>query len=440
MKILRTLEKIYVVISLLFLANGLLPRAIAEDDPTARWQPDIGYRIGQLIVYSILVPLLLVHWRKILRGLLHSSWIVALCALAIISASWSNDIRFTLFSGISLSAMTLFGVYIATCFEWDEQLTMFGWLSVIAVAGSILMAIFVPAYGISHDLHSGAVKGLFPNKNIMARQMVFAILIFALGKPKQIPAWLRHTSLAGACILLLLANAATALVTLLACIVTFPVLYLVRLPRKKTLPLWVPLTPVFAVGILAVITNYSLLAEAVGRNSTLTGRVPLWNAVLEAIGEKPWLGYGFNIFWKREPGALAKIFYTVHFQAAHAHDGYLDILLAMGVVGLLVFIGGLITNFWRAGEVFRSGEIPGAKWPLIFLVSFAIFNVTESAILRPMSFLWIPYVIVYVSLALLKTEEAHAPAPEPSREIVGNGNVEADRDGGHGGIVPGYGV
>ena len=47
--ILRKIEKFYVVISILFLASGVIQRAVAEDDPTARWQPDIGYRVGQLI-------------------------------------------------------------------------------------------------------------------------------------------------------------------------------------------------------------------------------------------------------------------------------------------------------------------------------------------------------------------------------------------------------
>ena len=72
--------------------------------------------------------------------------------------------------------------------------------------------------------------------------------------------------------------------------------------------------------------------------------------------------------------------YTVHFPAAHAHNGYLDILLAMGVVGLLVFLGGFVTSIWRAAKLFQANEIPGAKWPLFVLLFFAVFNLAESAI------------------------------------------------------------
>ena len=63
--------------------------------------------------------------------------------------------------------MTMFAIYVASCFDWDGQLDIFGWMSVIAVVGSCFMAIFVPSFGISKDVHWGAVKGLFPNKNII---------------------------------------------------------------------------------------------------------------------------------------------------------------------------------------------------------------------------------------------------------------------------------
>lgn len=439
MKIFRICEKIYIVTSLLFFSGGLLQRAIAEDDHVARWTPDTGYRIGQFIIYVLLLPLLAVHWRKILRAVRYSGWIVALCFLAGLSASWSSDIRFTGLSAISLTALTLFAIYFASCFSWDEQLSMFAWLSVIVVLGSCFMAIFIPSYGISQDIHWGAVKGLFPNKNIMGRQMVFAILTLALAEPIAMPTWIRRSCLATAVVLLLLANAATSLVTAIFCALMFPVLYLLRVSKRRTLPLWVPIAPIVVLSLIGAIANYGALAHALGRNATLTGRVPLWNAVIGAIGHRPLLGYGYNIFWKRDSGELAKVIYAARFAAVHAHDGYLDILLAMGALGLLVFFGGYLTNLFRAIRVFQLGEIRGAKWPLFFLLFFAVFNLTESAILRPMSFLWIPFVSTFVSLALMRVS-ATAEDPHYARSVVARAALEGGNHGGVDGIVPGYGV
>ena len=42
MKTLRSLEKIYVVLAMLFLTNGLIPRSVAENDQAGQLQPVLG--------------------------------------------------------------------------------------------------------------------------------------------------------------------------------------------------------------------------------------------------------------------------------------------------------------------------------------------------------------------------------------------------------------
>ena len=126
------------------LNQRIFQKAVAQSDVAGQTSPVPEDRIGELLVCLILVPLLIVHSKKIFHALRHSGWIIALCSLAIASAAWSSDPRLTLRRGILLTAITMFAVYVASCFEWDEQLDLFGWLSVIAVVGSAFMAIFVP--------------------------------------------------------------------------------------------------------------------------------------------------------------------------------------------------------------------------------------------------------------------------------------------------------
>ena len=161
MKTLRSLEKIYVVLAMLFLTNGLIPRSVAENDQAGQLQPVLGRpnrNHRSVFDFNSVVSR---AWRKIIPAVQRSGWIIALCGLAVASAAWSYDVQLTFRRGILLSAMTMFAIYVGSCFDWDEQLDLFGWLSVIAVVGSALMAIFVPYYGISHDVHAGSLKGLF---------------------------------------------------------------------------------------------------------------------------------------------------------------------------------------------------------------------------------------------------------------------------------------
>ena len=438
MQIPRNIEKIYVVLSMLFLGSGLIPRTADEGDTVAQILQGPADKYGQLVVYALLVPLLLFNWKRIAHGLRHSGWIVALCGLVLASALWSFNWRFTAQRGLLLTAMTLFGIYIATCFDWDEQLNLFGWLSVVAVFGSAFMAVFVPTYGLSHDLHQGAVKGLFSHKNMLGRQMAFAVLTMWLARPKSIPGWLRVATVAGGLLLLALSNAITALLSFLLCVAIYPVIYLVRLRRRNTLPLWIPLVPLFAMVLFGVYANYGTILQAAGRSATLTGRTAIWHATESAIANRLWLGYGHDVFWNRWNMDLAKVNYMLGFRPPHAHNGYLDILLSIGVIGLLVFLAGFVAAFLRAVRLFKADDINGARWPLLILIFIAAFNMGESSMFRQFSFLWIPYVSIYVSLAMMMAEarvRAFVETPVP-----GSTSYSRDEERGNPGILPDYSV
>ncbi len=292
-------------------------------------------------------------------------------------------------------------------------------MSVIAVIGSVFMAVFIPSYGISQDVHWGTVKGLFPHKNVMGAQMVFAILILGLARPRGIPRLLRIATLVMAYILLVLTHSATAMLTMAVCIAMYPLLHLIRFSGKRTLPLWVPFVPLLAMAVFAGLANFESIIGATGRDTTMTGRIPMWHAILGAIHDRPWLGYGYNNFWNRRTVELVKLQYQLGFAPTHAHNGYLDVLLAFGVVGVAVCFGGMLISIWRAGRIMQADEIHGAKWPLFFLLFVAVSNLAGSAFLRPMSFYWLPYATIYVSMALAQQKHwARArQASEPSRGL-----------------------
>jgi O-antigen ligase len=259
------------------------------------------------------------------------------------------------------------------------------WMLVLAVVGSFLMIAVLPAYGLSHDLHSGDWKGLFPHKNVMGRQMAFAILMLTMVRPSSIPQWLRIGSLVGAAILLLKSHSATSLAATAICLAAFIVLHLLRVKKEKTLPLWVPFVPLATFAVLAVVANSDIFLRVLSKNETLTGRTAIWTTAIEAIHRQPWFGYGYLAFWQRS--------------TTHAHDGYLDILLDIGIVGLALFSYVFVRTLLRALRLFVQTSGSDGKWPLVFLLFVAVYNITESCILRPRTFLWIP--LVWVSIAMV---------------------------------------
>jgi O-antigen ligase len=117
------------------------------------------------------------------------------------------------------------------------------------------------------------------------------------------------------------------------------------------------------------------LSEALGKESTLSGRTDLWRDVLE-FHTNPILGTGFESFWLGK--RLQRMGEIYFFGPTQAHNGYLETYLNLGLVGLSILIGLIIATFWKIRrELFRSFE--WGRYRLGFLVAVVVYNWTEAA-------------------------------------------------------------
>src|ERR1700722_8905559 len=132
----KILEKAYLIFALIFLANGVIQTDVGEN--VGPRLPSVSLLLGQVFVFSILAVLLAIHWKEVIFGIRRSGWLMALCGLAMASAVWSVDPQYAFRRAIVLLATTMFGVYLASRFDWDEQLSLYAGMSVVAswVAGS----------------------------------------------------------------------------------------------------------------------------------------------------------------------------------------------------------------------------------------------------------------------------------------------------------------
>jgi len=83
------------------------------------------------------------------------------------------------------------------------------------------------------------------------------------------------------------------------------------------------------------------LAQHLAPDLTYTGRTALWSASGEVIARHPWIGYGFESFWGSPYVAAVDKAFDQDWDirgAVHAHNGYLDIAITMGLPGLAAFI------------------------------------------------------------------------------------------------------
>lgn len=409
---LRTPEKFYVLFALLYFVGAFSPSDVGENMAARSWQFDRVSYFSQLAVFGILVVLLFVHWKRIALGLRYAFWPLAICAFAFLSASWSDDPFFSGRRAIILLATTVFAIYFGACHDWDDQIEILTWMFLVSIVGSVLMVTLAPQFGVSHDMHMGALKGIFSHKNLLGRQMALGILTILAGKPLGFPRWLRIASILAALPLLVLAKSAGALISLFVVLAFYALMSIPRQARRRSSPpLWLGLLPLLVVGSLVLIANSGVFLSALGRDTSLTGRVPLWIAIDHAISQRFWLGYGYAIFWVRQTGSLQEVVAT-GWNALSAQNGYLDLALDLGMVGVALFFCSLLSALRYSVHALRPGMMRIPKWPLLFLLFFAVQNIHESDLIRLGTFMWVPFVTTCVSLALMESRGTAQEVPE----------------------------
>jgi exopolysaccharide production protein ExoQ len=134
--------------------------------------------------------------------------------------------------------------------------------------------------------------------------------------------------------------------------------------------------------VVAVAAPDSLL-EMMGKDPTLTGRTELWAYVIEDISKKPWLGWGYAVFWSQSNPAAVKISDAMGFLVPQAHNGLLEFLLNVGVVGTALFVFVLVRNLVLGVLCLRTPARALGVSTIICCVGVLLEGVSETVLLAP---------------------------------------------------------
>lgn len=122
---------------------------------------------------------------------------------------------------------------------------------------------------------------------------------------------------------------------------------------------------VACVGLLAMaddpITRLQQMAalgrgeEAVQELGSFTGRTKLWSALLDLWADHPILGYGYNTF--QTPAVITRLRVLMDWEPSNSHSGYIQLLLGLGIVGLVLFLAILVVALQRAVALVRQERL-----------------------------------------------------------------------------------
>jgi exopolysaccharide production protein ExoQ len=397
----RGLESVLVVLALLLLAGGLPTARRAAIEPVA----EDGDPLTQVLwrgLYLLAAVAVAVNWRSVIRTVSRHPWAVMLVLMAVGSWAWSDLPSETLRRSKSLLGTTFVGLYLGTRFEFATVVRLLAWSLGLAALLSLSAGIFWPAIGLADGKHLGAWMGVFGTKNVLGRAMVLGAItclyLFVTAERR------RWASAAGAllcALLVLLSTSKTAVVVGITLAMATPLYNALRSPRAGA---WMSALVALLVGggsALLVGLRPDEALSALGRDATLTGRTRLWEAVRSQISERPWTGHGFG-FWTENNDQAAALFQAVRWQTPHAHNGFLDLGLELGLVGIGLFITSFMLVSSRVMAGLKEGSRDEALWMAVFLTFLLFYNLTESSLLRYGSLFWALYVAVVARVWLWK--------------------------------------
>ncbi len=395
-------EYLFAVMALLLSTSAFIPlfkkQGGAEIDPM---QGDTVMQALWLGVYAVTCIILMPRLRQVLQLVWHHRLLWCLVGLAFISMAWSEAPQITLRRSVALLGTTLLGIYLATRYTRQELLKLLaGTFGLIAILSSAF-ALLLPWYGLQNGTNDYLWRGIYENKNYLGAMMSMAIIIWLINYTSS-PGF-RLVAACFTCIsalLLILSNSVTALLVLLLVLV---ILFMCIVYSRYTI-----CRPLFVVSILVIgglvswmaYSHWYDLLTILGRNTTLSGRTVLWQLVWDRIQQHPLLGYGYSAFWLGWDSQSAGVWKVLHWNPPNAHNGYLDLWLELGLVGVILFALSLLTNLRKAIVLALEGNDTAVILPFLMFVFIALYNSTESAIMVRNSIFWVLYVVFSVQLSI----------------------------------------
>jgi exopolysaccharide production protein ExoQ len=191
-------------------------------------------------------------------------------------------------------------------------------------------------------------------------------------------------------------------------------MFLTTLPVVKNRPRAVHVVVLLVVlaGATAILSGAKAqIVHAMGREENLTGRTDIWAAVLRGV-DNPVLGAGFETFWLGPRLLRVWSGLSQYMHVNEAHNGYLEVYLNLGGVGVILLAVILITAYKRAVAAYRWNTDIGALM-LPYVAAAVVYSISEAGF-RMLNPIWICLLLAEVgSVGMLSPQRARVTARRP---------------------------
>lgn len=138
--------------------------------------------------------------------------------------------------------------------------------------------------------------------------------------------------------------------------------------------------------------------KSMGRDPTLTDRTEVWGILLSLV-HNPIGGTGFESFWLGP--RLAYLWEKYWWRPNEAHNGYLEIYINLGWIGVIGLFAVLVNGYCKVFKGWQDYRLLG-RLGLTYFVVGIIYNCTEAAFFKMMAPAWMFLLFAMVSTSVYR--------------------------------------
>jgi len=351
-------------------------------------------------------------------------WLLLLFVFLELSILWSNFPEISIRRGIrSAGALVMAMVVLTERSPATAVPLLLRRLYLVHIPASIIAVKYFRHFGVLYNWDGSEEEwaGVATDKNSLGH-LVMCCALFSIWEILQ--TWpqrrqhrltlLRSVSLLVLSLFLLQGSknsySSTALIGFAACSVVIIALQFVktrhtharRVILTATMALAICAIPIFLLFQALDTSPVDMVLHATGRNMTFTDRDLIWADVMNNAAKQPLLGVGIGAFWV---GPIGYHMYpmpnwsgkTPGWRPEQAHNGFLDVYVQLGLVGLALF-GIAIVSAFASGLKHLETDFHLGSLRLILLLAVLISNTTETSFLDGTHGLWFLFILLAMNL------------------------------------------
>ena len=362
----------------------------------------LSWVCASLLLIVVIVTYLQGLFPKFVRLLKQNKAVLFFLLVALSSLLWSTYFQASLFKLFFLILATGAGIYFAVRYTKRELLDILSCFAVFSVLVSFFAIFLTPVGIMQNNPYTGSWRGFFWHRNhagsLAALFSMIFLVRFLFEKKGQLRKMLWGVFYILSVIFTIGSHSVTGLIIFLVLSFLVVLGYFWIRWNSYIKPLHYYILSLIGVVLLVILlTNLEFFFGLLGRSSTMTGRTPMWKDLIGNVWtQHPLLGYGYGALWMQYDfrEALGVRLGWDLFYPYFADNGFLDILLNLGLIGFVPFVIAFLSLGVRSLRSFILSRSWLDLWVLIVFIYIFFANIAYSFLLEVDQFVWMLMVMM----------------------------------------------